>query len=684
MDMKMKTLLLAISAVSSAVADEPVFVLAENGEIKADIVIRDDAGAAVEVAAEELQYHIRKSVGAAPEIVRKSAFDPSRRPYHFVIAADDKMAPEERHVYTRGNYLHLKGGDSDMPREQVLGYWGNKARGSLFAVYDFLENEMGVRWIWPGETGEYVPHRKTWKFRAIDRRGVEPLLIRWWSGCEGFLDENMWGFRNPANRAKFFAEQSKFLARQRVGRRIDQNSNHSFCDYLEKYGETHPDWFQLLPDGKRRNWTGGAGYDVSMCVSNPEFRKFIVSEWLKWYDPVREARRIPAPPWMCCCENDSPGACTCPNCRAWDAPDPRFAENDYWNGSGRDPLTAYGKFQRLSDVRWGESGEHQTALSVPPVSDRYAKFYNAVLAELKKSVPHAKVVGYAYANYVEAPKATKVDKDVVIEFVPPSCFPYDRIDSDFFRKQWSGWEKAGVRTFIYRPNITYAMGCFPVDYARLLLDDFAWAYDHGMVACSLDSLMGSWSAEAMLHYAITRAFRDPKRGYAKAREDMISAFGKARNVINEYFDYVERFTTGWTRESFGKVSRANKTTDGRECGGGVATQMTILGDFYSDRFFTDVYAIFDRAERAAADDPETLARISFLRKGIRNTELTRATRIAQKRGDKAAFDRAFREMNDYRASVEDECVNNFKRAARYERRSVEWPHEVIKVRSEEN
>jgi hypothetical protein len=37
--------------------------------------------------------------------------------------------------------------------------------------------------------------------------------------------------------------------------------------------------------------------------------------------------------WMLnACENDTCAACTCPGCRAWDAPDPRFDNHDYWSG----------------------------------------------------------------------------------------------------------------------------------------------------------------------------------------------------------------------------------------------------------------------------------------------------------------------------------------------------------------
>lgn len=114
--------------------------------------------------------------------------------------------------------------------------------------------------------------------------------------------------------------------------------------------------------------------------------------------------------------------------------------------------------------------------------------------------------------------------------------------------------------------------------------------------------------------------------------------------------------------------------------GGHNRQTFILGDFYPDRFFTKAYALLDAAKDAAKGDAEVLARVEFLRKGIRNTELTRATRIAEKAWDadpknpekKAAFAAAYAAMNDYRASIKGECVFSMAVALRSENGQMGW------------
>ena len=33
--------------------------------------------------------------------------------------------------------------------------------GTLLGVYEVLEDYLGVRWLWPGDLGTYVPRRNT-------------------------------------------------------------------------------------------------------------------------------------------------------------------------------------------------------------------------------------------------------------------------------------------------------------------------------------------------------------------------------------------------------------------------------------------------------------------------------------------------------------------------------------------
>ena len=674
------------------------FTVFEDGAYKADIVVPDIVGGVEKYAAEELAYHFGKAFGVKPEVVTESASATNGYPFHIYLgatkAATDaglpvgKLADEEHVVKTVGNAFYLLGGDGDTKYEEVFLYndkgdsWEVAMRGTLYAVYDFLENEMGVKWLWPGETGEVVPKRKVLRVGEIARRAREPLESRFFHGkkCKAKV-----GFTSDEVAEAFYLGQRKFLMRQRHGTRRRFAANHSFAQWWKNYGKEHPEYFNMLPNGKRMPQR--APELCTMCVSEPGVWKRRVDEWRQWWKIASSARHPPYP-WVNCCDNDGTALCTCPRCRSWDGPDPRFAKNAYWNGSLANDFDKYlgkkltgfglsngGRWTIPRDAMWSDE-------KAASVSDRYVRFYNEVAALAKQYVPEAKAVGYAYVNYIDPPLKTRVGPDTVIIFVPRSYFPYDAEESANFRRQWGGWHRMGAERMVLRPNYMLACGNHPNDTARRILDDFAFAYTNGMFACQQDSITGAWSAQAMHLYALSRMMRDPLRGYEKAREDMLAGFGAAAGAINRYFDRVEANSARWTAESYREMGLRNITGSLKDVGGSFRNPNAVLGDFFDERFFKDCYGFLDEGARAAAGDGEVLARIEFLRKGLRDTELGRRCRIAQKASDadagnaakKAAYNAAYRALAEYRASVERDFVCDYAHHANWERYFVGWPH----------
>ena len=670
-----------------------VFTVVREGKLRTDIVIPAKPLDCERYAADELKYHIDKSFGVSVEIVREDKYKPQKYPYHIFVGATAaakvinlpgrKLQKDEWLVKTFGNGLYLMGCDSNIKYGEIGNTMNLTIYATIYAVYDFLEKEMGVKWIWPGPTGEVIPKRDHLELVKIDRTGIEPLKERFMYGTA------MWGmpkigFSNEASAKKFYEGQSKFLVRHRSGRRRRTKTGHAFEKWWSRFGKTHPEYFNELPGGARL--PASSGSLVTLCVSEPGVWKQTVEDWMEWW--TKTGRSAGFEPWVNCCENDYVSLCQCRKCRSWDAPDPRFAKNDYWNGKMTlDDIFAvkkekgvYGLNAMFSPNRWGVPKDDPRLRQIPSISDRYARFYNEVQKQARAVDPDARVVGYAYVNYLEPPKKTRLDPSVVIEYVPRSYFPYDKEESEYFRTCFLGWRNAGVGEFTYRPNYMLAGGNYPFDQGRLILEDFAFAYTNGMTACTFDSLRGSWACHAMMDYALIRSFRDPLFGYDRAREEMLSAFGPARHEIARYFDGIHEFTTKWTFGDFHRISCLN-STGGNHGGGSYHNCAAILGDYFDEKFFRDNYRLLDSAKKAAAGDGEVIARIEFLRKGLRDAELTRLVRIAEKamkaapedKARKTAFDSAFKAMNDYRATVEDDFVCNFRYEARSEFR-MKWPH----------
>ena len=151
--------LAAAFAAGAVAADLTIFA---DGAYKADIVLPAAPNGVEKLAAEELTYHFRKAFGKAPEVVGEDKVDAVRHPFHIYLGATKaataaglpvgKLADEEHVVKTVGGGLFLLGGDGDTTYDEAVDWKRVAMRGTLYAAYDFLENEMDVRWLWPGET----------------------------------------------------------------------------------------------------------------------------------------------------------------------------------------------------------------------------------------------------------------------------------------------------------------------------------------------------------------------------------------------------------------------------------------------------------------------------------------------------------------------------------------------------
>ena len=141
--------------------------------------------------------------------------------------------------------------------------WGaesnKKIPGDYRAVEDFLERECGVRWLWPGTTGEVVPSLKTLKLKPgfhTDRPAFSVRVLK-------YGIEPAWG------------------RRMKLGQSVDYITGHAFKRLVppSKYFAEHPEYFALV---SARNWIGSADKPevaarcpLQICTSNPEVLKIV-------------------------------------------------------------------------------------------------------------------------------------------------------------------------------------------------------------------------------------------------------------------------------------------------------------------------------------------------------------------------------------------------------------------------
>lgn len=292
-------------------------VLARDGRTEYVVVQADHASEPERFAAGELTHFLSRVTGVAFPVVSESALAAGARGIYVgwtKFAGRQGINPvslgeEEWIIRTVGQDLVLTGG---------------RPRGTMYAVYEFLERPVGCHWL-DRET-EIVPSRPTLAVDALDVKAKPWFWIRHVSSPTGspadhwlFLVRNKnYRYDQPENFAKLKGDFprgafSMLRGTPRVG--------HSFS-YLvnaKDWYRTHPEYFSLDADGKRVPAYDEAG-PGQLCLTNPDVRRLAVEKLRGFVAKDRAeaaAKGCPPPKIYMIGQNDKYDAhCKCANCQA--------------------------------------------------------------------------------------------------------------------------------------------------------------------------------------------------------------------------------------------------------------------------------------------------------------------------------------------------------------------------------
>ncbi|MCK5806379.1 MAG: DUF4838 domain-containing protein [Lentisphaeria bacterium] len=662
--MKTRKLILVI-ALSLPLTSGAIDIVVD-GRAQTAIVVPDGALPVVIYAARELQYHIRRATGCELRIAAEKE-RPVRHGGLIYLGATRRSAAvniDFEALAANGFVIRVVDADlllagRDGEGVAVGGYRNSTPSGTLFAVYEFLETQLGVRWLWPGKLGEFIPAADTLRVDRLDvtqepRVPVSCLRV---SGRGSML-----GWSSKAARDKFLHDQDVWMRRQRISQLASISCAHSFTTWWKTHGEAHPDWFQRLPDGRRGPLKGDlSGKNVTMCVSNPEFHREIIRKWVAKGGPKTGAViRLG--------ENDTPGMCTCEACRAWDAPQEGFELNPYW--SGKDIPDRSARFRMLSLPDPARS---------PSLADRYARFYMTVLNLARKESSDARVAGFAYANYARPPMETKLDDHAIITLVPAFYWPWTEAKRNGFRMQWQGWSRAGARLFL-RPNYTLSGHNMPVFHARKLAEDFSFAWRNGLIGTDFDSLLGAWATQGPNLYVLGRLHARPDLTAEKILEEYFAGFGPGQAKVAAYFAHWEALSDRITDEQFDRYCE-------EESGGSFKDWVRVADRVFPPSVMEKGKSLLDQAAVAATGDSLAEKRVAFLQIGLEDARRTLAALAAFKEYEKGGADSALRtyasalrELEKYRREHEHTGFANLYYLAFRENRV--WDRSLILLRED--
>ncbi|MCL2743496.1 MAG: DUF4838 domain-containing protein, partial [Planctomycetaceae bacterium] len=173
---------------------------------------------------------------------------------------------------------------------------GHPQRGTLYAVYSFLEDAVGVRW-WTS-TESFIPKKPTLEIPVQNVEYAPKLIYRW-------------AYYKDANSNGVFASRMKCngqtISAEYGGNHTFQYFVHSFFPLIPpaKYFEKHPEWYSEI-NGQRKH------EHTQLCLTNDEMRAELTKNALE------SLRKNPKAGFISISQNDWAGYCTCAKCKAID------------------------------------------------------------------------------------------------------------------------------------------------------------------------------------------------------------------------------------------------------------------------------------------------------------------------------------------------------------------------------
>jgi hypothetical protein len=535
--------------------------LSNEGKATACIALADSASAPEKTAAAELAAYLKKVTGAEFPIVKPQEL--AGRPAIAVGPGAAKVLLPELDLVKLGEKglgedgIVLKSAGSNL----ILTGAEGSQRGTLYAVYEFLERAAGVRW-WT-HTVETVPHKPTLEVEPLDVRYKPPFLYREpfsWGITQG--DPHMPYDESDAAVADWAV--AKFAARQRSnghgamlpasfgGSMLPIGWCHTSYTYLPpaKYFEAHPEWYSEVK-GKRiaevAKQLGSYGRG-RLCWSNEEMLEELTKVVLE------HIRKNPQYGMIDVSQNDWDDHCECVKCKA------------------------------LDDA----GGSHSASL---------LHGVNRVAEAVEKEFPGFLVETLAYQHTRKPPTGIRPRDNVLIRYCVIERGASQPIDSDQNRAMLddlNAWSAVAPKLFVwdYVSNLGGSLAPHPKHH--VLAKDLRTYRDNHAVGVFLEGeSLGATDFIALKNYLMARLLWDPSRDEVMVIDEFLNGYyGKAAPALRQVLDlYAEKASPAFLH-SFNDGPNA---------------------DWLDLAAMNRGTELFQQAENAVADAPEQLARVQRAR-----------------------------------------------------------------------
>ena len=477
--MKYLFLILFFAAVSLAAADFP---LVRNGKAAAGIEIATEHPFCKE-AAEVIKKYVKLVSGAE--------------------LSDTKAAPKIVLKIEKGKQ-DIEGFSYTFPQKDVMVITAGGKWGIRYAAADFCERFLGVRFLYAGPYGEYLPQKKNIS-----------VPVKNFSDAPVFLSRYLTNGRIHPSR-KRYQDWTVLLRGVPIFRVNYQHNIHKMFD-SGKYGKTHPEFYPLH-NGKRYIPRPGTEVHWQPCLTAPGILEETVRIVCEAFEKDQE---------LICyslAATDGAGFCECTNCRKF------YPQPEKINSAGQ------------------------------PDRSRYLiSFYNKVAEQVVKKYPHAKFGFGAYNFCQDPPEGMKLHPALIPGLTYDRynwISPQRRKNNMLLHKKWAA-VSSEVAWYDYFYNNTYVL---PRIYPHLIEDIIKTGYATGVRHFDAEyytidgSELGKMWCDGPTAYLYYKLLWNPAlKADLLLDEWYVCAVGrKAAPYLKKYFEELENFwmTKAWKTKWF--------------------------------------------------------------------------------------------------------------------------------------
>ena len=361
---------------------------------------------------------------------------------------------------------------------------GGRPRGTLYGVYQFLEEFLGLRYLTHDHT--HLPDARDAALPCGEWRYVPPL-----------------SYRNSAYREN--REHPHFAARLRVNTESDDPQlggktpqdliNHSFHRLVpfDRYGSEHPEYYALF-EGQRDTDTKGAG--PQLCVTNSKVLEIATAATIQHLD-------------------ENPGL---QNFSVSQADTDRYCHCDSCEELNREEGT--------------------------PMGSQLA-FVNAVAEQVERTHPDVKVGTLAYWYTRKAPKTIRPRPNVQIQLCSIECCTLHAIDEGEcpknreFCRDMDEWSGICDDIWIWNYNTNFKAYDLPFPNLRSIGPNVRYFHRNHVKGAFMQADHNGLTGELcdLRNYVIAKLLWNPELDADRLRSEFVELhYGTAAAPIGEYLD----------------------------------------------------------------------------------------------------------------------------------------------------